>query len=135
MMLDPVEVIMDDDFCVGCYWASLLLANRELSGWLKAQLEEPRPPAFLAEDEEDELLFTDGPTNAVEILLALHEKGSFNKGKATLKQVMAWGERHLGVRLGHFHNYIQAISRRKGEEAKYINELATEVRRYLGGLG
>jgi hypothetical protein len=41
---DEVEVVMGDYFCVGCYWASRVLANDRLKVYLKAQLDALRTP-------------------------------------------------------------------------------------------
>ncbi|HLZ86629.1 MAG TPA: RteC domain-containing protein [Puia sp.] len=135
-MLDQVEVIMAEDFCVGCYWAAQLLANMEIKRWLERQVEELKGPAVVFSDEDDmpEMVFTDGPTAAVELALALHEKGCFNNGKATLKQVIRWTERYFRIKLGNFHNTIQAIGRRKGETAKFMIELKGEVERKIEEL-
>ena len=123
MMLDAVEVIMAEDFCVGCYWAAQLWANGELRGFLKATLAELRHPVVAEVGDAPELRWTDSQTDLVELAFGFQLKGSFNNGKATIKQVARWVEVHFGVGLGHIYNGWQEIRRRKKVRTKYVDEV------------
>ena len=128
-MLDCVEVIMAEDFCVGCYWAALLWANQELRGYFTKELGRLMSPSVtgVAGSELPELEWTDSQTDAVELMYGLYLKGSFNGGKATLKQIAAWMEGHLKMSVGNYYNTVKEIARRKKGQTVFIDEMREKM--------
>ena len=117
-MLDSVEVIMGDVFCVGCYWAAQIWANQKIRPYLQKMLHELDHPATTGQAT---LIWTDSPTDLVELLMALHEMKSFNHGKTTIKELADWVQFHWGIEIRYFHNTWQEISRRKKTLTKYLD--------------
>ena len=131
--LDYIEVIMADDFCVGCYWAALLWANERLMLYFADQLRKLRQPGGLGVGGESLVVleWTDSQTDFVELIYGLYVKGSFNQGKATLKEIVAWMEQHLKIDAGNFYNTVKEIARRKKGPVKFIDDLRDRTLRKL----
>jgi len=134
--IDYIEVIMADDFCVGCYWASQLWANERLLQYLNDQLRKLRQPAGLAPGGEGlaELEWTDSQTDLVELVYGIYVKGSFNQGKASLSDIVGWVEHHLKIDTGNYYNTVKEIARRKKGPIKYIDDLRNRTLRALEDL-
>jgi hypothetical protein len=115
---DEVEVLMDQDFCVGCYFASRLYANQKLRRYLKHQLEAKNP---LVTNDAPQLTWTDGKTDAGEIIIALYLSKSFNDGKAQLKEIVQWFEVRANIKVGNIHVLWQEIKRRKTGITKFLD--------------
>jgi hypothetical protein len=47
----------------------------------------------------------------------------FNNGEATLKDIMTWGECHLGISLGNYHVAFQEMAQRKISRTKFTDLL------------
>jgi hypothetical protein len=132
-MLDCVEVFMAEDFCVGCYWAALLWANRELKPYYHERLRKLKQPECGSGSAEalPVLEWTDSQTDLVELIYALYVKGSFNNGKAKLKEIAAWVEAHLNTDVGNYYNTIKEIGNRKKGQVKYLDDLRDRALRRL----
>jgi hypothetical protein len=114
---DEVEMLMDQDFCVGCYFASRLYANQKLRSYLKHQLEVKNP---IAGTDATQLTWTNGKTDAGEIILALYLSKSFNDGQAQLKEIVQWFEVHANIKV-NIHVLWQDIKRRKTGITKFLD--------------
>lgn len=128
-MMDEVEVIMGPDFSVGCYYTARLLANEQLKEYLKKQLQLIRNPpttAVLIEGAGTKLVWTDPPTDLAELGYALYYKGSFNRGKASLKLIMEELETFFGADLGNYYGKGQEIKNRKITITKFLDKV-TEI--------
>jgi hypothetical protein len=123
-MLDCIEVIMADDFCVGCYWASLLWANQELRGYFNEQLRKLKQPdgRWGGAETVPALEWTDGQIDLMEVSFLLYVKGSFNHGKATLKEIALNLGAHFKKDVGHVYNTVKDIGRRKKGQLKYVDD-------------
>jgi hypothetical protein len=135
-MLDYIEVFMGDDFCVGCYWASLLWANQQLKVHFNDWLRKLKQPEGAIGDLSalPELEWTDGQTAMVELAYGFYAKGCFNHGKATLKEIIEWLEQHLKIDTGNFYNKVQEIARRKKGLLKFIDDMRERMVRKLEDL-
>jgi hypothetical protein len=123
-MLDCVEILMADDFCVGSYWTSWIWANLELRKFFGRRLARLRQPGerALAADLPT-LEWTDGNTDMVELLYALWIKGSFNRGEASFKDIVTWFEARMRIDLGNYYNTVKEIGRRKKGISKFLDDL------------
>ena len=123
-MKDPVEAVMGDDFCVGCYWAAQLWANERLRDYFLQESVEDLRLELMATSAEGsvKLTWTDSTTDLVEVLYGFHEKKCFNNGKVSLKNIAEWVESHWGIELGNYHNTWAAIASRKKSKTKYHDE-------------
>lgn len=112
-MRDEVEILMGADFCVGCYWAARILANERLKAYLKVQLDSLRNPQMEQSISAPDLKWTASLTDLVELIYMLNLTGSFNNGKAGIKEIVKWFEIHLNMEIGRYNNTWQEIKRRK----------------------
>jgi hypothetical protein len=59
----------------------------------------------------------------VELVYALHEAGSFNKGKVSLKETFETLGRVFNFEVARFSLYFMDIKRRKGERTGFLDKL------------
>ncbi len=116
---DEVEMLMDKDFCVGCYFASRLYANQKLRKHLDHQLEVKESPA---PNDEPQLTWTNSKTDAGEIIIALFLSNSFNAGQVELKEIVQWFETHANIKIDNIHVLWQDIKRRKKGITKFLDK-------------
>ncbi|MBS1659511.1 MAG: RteC domain-containing protein [Bacteroidetes bacterium] len=121
-MVDEVEIIMNSDFCVGCYWAARFLANNTLKKYLTEELELLRNPPSRTTTEAPVLIWTGSKTDLIELIYGFYFKKSFNGGEASIDAIAAWFQTHLNIDLGNFYITRQEILRRKNL-TQYIDEL------------
>jgi len=131
--MDHIEVIMADDFCIGCYLAALLWANERLSGYFTEQLRILNDPDLPKNDTEDmpDLEWTDSTTDLVELVYALFLKGSFNHGKAKLKEIARWMAHYMKKDIANVYSSITNISQRKKVTLKFLDDLRDRTSRKL----
>lgn len=115
-MLDEVEVIMGPNFCVGCYWAALLIANRLFVEYLTNQF--VREPVA-------KLKWMKGPTNLIEVLYGQWLCGAF--GSSSFKEVVEWHEAHYQINLKQHNVTVVEIFNRKIALTKFIDEIRKEM--------
>jgi hypothetical protein len=128
---EHVEVIMADDFCVGCYLAALLLANQELNGYFQDQLHRLQQGAAIDTEGPPTLEWTDGKSDLVELLYGLWVKGSFNNGKAPFKDIISSFQKFLKIDLGNYSDTVSSIARRKKGTVKFLDDLRDRLVRKL----
>jgi RteC protein len=117
-------VYIDKDFTIGAYWASWMKAHEHLRFWLKSALAElDQPNEEAGKKNIKKLTWTANQVDAIELLFSLHLAKCFNNGEATLKDVMTWGEYHLGISLGNFHVAFQEMGQRKISRTKFTDSL------------
>ena len=114
---DEVEKLMDTDFSVGSYLISRLYANQQIRRYLKHQFEVKK---LIVTTDAPQLTWTNGKTDAGEIILALYLSKSFNDGKAQLKEIVQWFEVHANIKV-NIHVLWQDIKRRKTGITKFLD--------------
>ncbi|HEY4336076.1 MAG TPA: RteC domain-containing protein, partial [Puia sp.] len=132
-MLDYIEVFMGDDFCVGCYWASQLWANQWLREYFNKALSKLKQPEGwpTAGARTPEMTWTDSISDLVELLYALSLKGSFNNGKATLKDIARWASAHFKIEITNVYDTVKNIGQRKKDGLKFLDDLRNRAARGL----
>lgn len=73
-------------------------------------------------------------TDVVELGYALHAAGFFNKGKATIKDIMDLLSAVFQINLQHYPHTFFQIRERKVNVTKYIDEMKTGLLRYIDQL-
>jgi len=73
-------------------------------------------------------------TDVVELGYALHANGFFNNGKASIKEVMDFLSNVLQKDLTNRRRLFFQIRERKGNATKYLDELKTDLIRYMDEL-
>jgi hypothetical protein len=134
-MLDYIEVFMGDDFCVGCYWASRLWANQRLREYYTEALWKLKQPEGWPTGGVGgpEMQWTDSVSDLVELIYALHLKGSFNNGKASLKDMARWASAHFRIDITNVYDTVSSIGKRKKDTLKFLDDLRNRVARRLDG--
>jgi hypothetical protein len=146
---DEVEKLMDQDFCVGCYFASRLYANQKLRRYLKHQLEAKKPlvttesPQLTSIDanKETDLLLPDATFNIknidiVEQMWGIYvSKSIYVNGKpATRKYIMKMLERFYGREVPNWEQLYQSITERKKDKFAYHTRILTALNQDLDRL-
>lgn len=104
-----------------------ILANDLLEIYLKEQLialnnKEVIEPKYQVTPKV-KLSWTDSKAALIEIIYALHYQGSFNNGKADLKEIAAYFEAMFNIDLGDVYRTWYAIKSRKIDSAAYLETL------------
>jgi hypothetical protein len=135
-MLDYIEVFMGDDFCVGCYWAAQLLANQRLRDYYNEALQKLKQPEGWPAPGigTPEMTWTDGVSDIVELIYSLYLKGSFNNGKASLKDITHWASAHLKIEITNVYDTIRKIGQRKKDTWKFLDDLRNRAARRLDDM-
>jgi hypothetical protein len=132
-MVDCIEVIMAEDFCVGCYWAALLWANRELRVYLHDQLRrlKQQDGSIGSTEGLPVLEWTDSLTDLVEVLYGIYVKGSINRGKASLKDIARGIGYYLKADVINVYSMVKDIARRKKAQVKYLTDMCDRASKGL----
>lgn len=125
-MIDIATPIIDQEFCtVHSIKISFLIAYQQLREYFQnAMLEMDTPingPVFVTPNTET--TWTDSKTGLVELAYSLHAAGSFNNGKADLKQVTDHLEKSFHVHLGNTSRTFQEILERKKGYTSFLDRL------------
>lgn len=120
---DPLHLFFSHDICtLGTYKVALLKAHELLSEFLNGTLHKIEHPD---QDfsELTTLQWTDSKNGLIELIYALQEKGSFNNGRASLKQITSFFEKAFKVELGNTSRTFQVIMSRKLDYANFLEKL------------
>ncbi len=118
-----ITPFIDKTFCTEhSYKAALINANEKLSEYLRGALRVIDLPESSLQ-ELSSLQWTDSKSGLIELIYALQEKGSFNNGKATLKEITNYFERIFSVELGNTSRTFQVILSRKMDYANFLEKL------------
>ncbi len=104
-----------------------LLANEQLHKYLisainKTEAEETQPAII-----KDKLEWTDSKTGLTELIYAWKERGTFNKGKASIQQIANHLEKVFNVKLGNISRTYQQTLFRKSGPTTYLDELRSDA--------
>ncbi len=128
------KVFQDPDYSTGydclvaVYWANEKLATHlskkktEISSF---------PVAFEIPSEAPKTVWTDSKTALIELVYAFKAKGSFNNGKATLKDITDFVQQHFGVEITNPTRDFQEILRRKNGYTIYLDGLKESYLQYI----
>lgn len=116
------------DFLVAVYWA-----NEKLSGYLNKKLTDSAKPLipFDTPAEVPKVVWTDSKTALIELVYAFKAKGSFNNGRATLKDITDYIQQIFGIELSNPTRDFQEILRRKTGYTNYIDGLKESYLQYI----
>jgi hypothetical protein len=126
---EETAVFIGEDMTVGSYWTARKRASAGLRWWIWAKLASLEDEGGMSPgigNGKAGLSWTSTIIDLAELVYALHLKGSFNHGKATLKEVMEWFAQQLGVNLDNFHTRLNEIGQRKKVD-KFLRELAAAL--------
>ncbi|QEC69299.1 hypothetical protein FRZ67_19040 [Panacibacter ginsenosidivorans] len=109
-------------------FVTALLANERLAAWLTEAMtaSEDKPVS-----QGDSIKWTDSKAALVELLYALHRRGSFNGGQASVKDIARMLENVFRVDLGNYYRAFQEIRIRKMGRTSYLDSLKTGLIQYM----
>lgn len=104
-----------------------ILANDLLTTYLYEQLNKLEVNLFSQLEEKVQhpkaLKWTDNKNALIELIYALHASGSFNNGKADVKEIARCIETHFDIDLGDLYRNFHELRYRKTNRTKYIDTL------------
>jgi hypothetical protein len=120
---EPMSLFFGQDICtVGTYKVAFLKTHELILEFLNASLYKIDHPdqAFT---ELPPLQWTDSKNGLIELIYALQEKGCFNNGGASVKQITNFFEKVFKVELGNTSRTFQVIMSRKLDYANFLEKL------------
>ncbi|MGX5820203.1 RteC domain-containing protein [Chitinophaga lutea] len=129
-----LEGMLDTRFCtVTSFKLAELMALESVSGYLVQKLEQlyalPRSVGY-----KQQLRWTDTKINLVELVYAMYFAGSFNNGRAELKQIFEWLEQSLDVDIGNAYSNFRDIRMRKKDYASFLTHLKDCLLKKIGEM-
>lgn len=110
-------------------FVTAFLSNERLACWLNDAMA-PRPDKP-ASSQAGSMKWTDSKASLVELLYALHRRGSLNSGQASLKDIAGFLEGMLGVDLGNYYRTFQELRIRKTGRTSYLDNLKRGLIQYM----
>lgn len=128
LSLDTFFFTSDQEFNTSHdFKVSKILANDLLEIYLKEQLTMLDRKETMATKNQAlpkvKLTWTDNKSSLIELLYALHYQGSFNNGKAEIKEIASYFESIFNIDLGDVYRSWYSIRARKTEETTYLDSL------------
>lgn len=128
LSLDTFFFTSDQEFNTSHdFKVSKILANDLLEIYLKEQLTIlDRKETMTTKTQalpKVKLTWTDNKSSLIELLYALHYQGSFNNGKAEIKEIASYFESIFNIDLGDVYRSWYSIRARKTEETNYLDNL------------
>lgn len=113
-----------------------LQAYEKFSGYLhKAIYRLEHPDTEPPQDEGRQVTWTDSNADLIELAYAIRARGSLNKGKAQIKDIICALERAFNIRLGNFYIVFQQnIRLRKKSRTVYMDQAKEFLVRYMDEL-
>ena len=125
---EEVGTFIGQDFTLGSYQVSWIIANQQLRDWVVSELAKLECAVVEGPKKSVKALkFTGNKVDVVELVYALYLKQCFNRGKATLKDVMEWFAVNWGIALDGYHGTINDMEIRKKSRTKFLHELMEEL--------
>jgi len=107
--------------------ASHLLACDKLREYLKGKIEEIKHKQKVSSSAVHKTLkWTDSKTDLVELIYALHSKGSFNNGQAEIKEIAHYFSKVFSIEIGDFYRNFLEIKNRQNP-TKLLEQLQEKL--------
>ena len=119
------------DFLVASYWA-----NEKIADYLNKKLDDLGKSVTSIDilAEVPKITWTDSKTAFIELAYAFKAKGSFNNGKATLKEITDYLQEVFKIQISNPTRDFQDILRRKTGYTNYIDSLKESYLRYIDAI-
>lgn len=136
LSLDTFFFTSDQEFNTSHdFKVSKILANDLLEIYLKEQLTIlDRKETMVTKTQalpKVKLTWTDNKSSLIELLYALHYQGSFNNGKAEIKEIASYFESIFNIDLGDVYRSWYSIRARKTEETTYLDGLTKMLKKKI----
>lgn len=136
LSLDTFFFTSDQEFNTSHdFKVSKILANDLLEIYLKEQLTMLDRKETMATKNQAlpkvKLTWTDNKSSLIELLYALHYQGSFNNGKAEIKEIASYFESIFNIDLGDVYRSWYSIRARKTEETTYLDGLTKMLKKKI----
>lgn len=136
LSLDTFFFTSDQEFNTSHdFKVSKILANDLLEIYLKEQLTMlDRKETMTTKSQalpKVKLTWTDNKSSLIELLYALHYQGSFNNGRAEIKEIASYFESIFNIDLGDVYRSWYSIRARKTEETTYLDGLTKILKKKI----
>ena len=134
--LDNLMIYIDPEFSTSQdYMVAKILANDRLEVYLKTELDtltlKSSNPGWCQNNYGDiAFQWTDNKTALIELIYALHASGSINNGQTEIRELTAYFEQILNVRLTDIYKSFYEIKGRTNP-TKYIDKLKLDLIRKM----
>jgi hypothetical protein len=116
------------------YKFAKMLAYERLNDYLQQELyllEHPEGRLIAEEKRKHTNVWTDTKAALIELIYAIHARGSINYGKGDIKQIVTLFEAALNVQVGNFYRTFQSMRIRKKGRTPYLNGLADSLEHWM----
>lgn len=84
-----------------------------------------------SKDEKAKNRWTDSKAALIELVYAMHSRGSINNGKGDLKQIVSDLESFFNIQVGNFYRTFQSMRIRKKNRTVYLDTLKESLERRM----
>jgi hypothetical protein len=119
------------------YIFSRIIANELLAGYIQKSLlsgQNSKQELNYISSQPQPLTWTDPKSALIELAYALKSKGSFNNGKATLKEITDYLQQVFEIQLTNPTRDFQEILRRKTGYSNFLDSLRESYLKYIDQL-
>jgi hypothetical protein len=89
------------------------------------------PGLISSKDEKPRNRWTDSKAALIELVYAMHSRGSINNGKGDVKQIVADLESFFNIQVGNFYRTFQSMRIRKKNRTAYLDTLKESLERRM----
>ena len=115
---------------------AMIRANSTIHIYLQEQLKELEQNEVIGISQDTpkiRLQWTESKVALVELLYALHSQGVFNNGKAELKDIADFLEKHFEIELGQYYRTFLEVRARKNGRTKFLDSLKESLLKKMDG--
>lgn len=118
------QVVMDLHFCTVCgYKIGKIQAFEQVARYLQTDLNIIQSTSVHKQDEVMQVTWTDSKAALIELIYAIHAKGSVNNGNNHLQQLVSTLEGAFKVELGNVYRAYYDMTIRKKSRTPYLDGL------------
>lgn len=132
-----LEYMLDIDLrfsTIHSFKLSKLQAFENLQHYLNnaiSLLDHPEKLISSSKDERTKNRWTDSKAALIELVYAMHSRGSINNGKGDVKQIVADMESFFNIQVGNFYRTFQSMRIRKKNRTAYLDTLKESLERRM----
>jgi len=108
-----------------------IIGNTRTINYLRRKVSRNKKKLFCEGNKESNLKWTGNKVDLVELIYALHSSGSFNNGRADLKEIAEAFETTFHTSLGDYYRTFLEIRERKVQPIKFLNQLKINLQKRI----
>jgi len=108
-----------------------IIGNKRTINYLRRKVSRKKKKPFREGSKGTNLKWTGNKVDLVELVYALHSNGSFNNGRADLKEIAEAFEATFHTSLGDYYRTFLEIRERKVQPIKFLNQLKINLQKRI----